>query len=226
MKYLILSTLALLFFFTGCIGDDIVDDYVPPAVKITNPVDTLAEGSTWQFEAKFTNNVGAEEDLPIEWSSSDLAVLTIDENGLATGVSKGPATVTAKATYQGATVEDSRQVIVDETTIVNPTTRSGEIKTTSSYALKGSFLISQEGNGIKITISDDYMASTALPGLYVYLGNNPNSIANAYEISMVHVFNGAHSYTVPGVGLNDYSYILYWCKPFNVKVGEGKINCV
>ncbi len=224
MNYLILPALSLLFFFTGCIGDDIVDDYVPPAVKITNPVDTLAEGSTWQFVAKFTNNIGAEEDLPVQWSSSNLPVLTIDENGLATAVSKGPATVTAEATYQGTTVEDSWQVIVDETTIVNPTTRSGEIKTTSSYALKGSFIITTEGNGIKITISDDYMASTALPGLYVYLGNNPNSIANAHEIGLVQVFNGAHSYTVPDVGLNDYSYILYWCKPFNVKVGEGKIN--
>lgn len=224
MKAFTFSILLMYFFFTGCIGDDIVDDYVPPAVRITNPVDTLAEGDSWQFVAKFTNNVGAEEDLPVQWSSNNPSVLTIDENGLATAVSKGPATITARANYQGTTVEDSQQVIVDETTVVKPTTRSGEIKTTSSYTLKGNFVISEEGNGIKITISDDYMASTALPGLYVYLGNNPNSIANAYEIGLVQVFNGAHSYTVPDVGLNNYAYILYWCKPFNVKVGEGKIN--
>ena len=27
-----------------------------------------------------------------------------------------------------------------------------------------------------------------------------------------------------GVGINDFQYLLYWCKPFNVKVGEGLIE--
>ncbi|MEM9549152.1 MAG: hypothetical protein AAGA77_24405, partial [Bacteroidota bacterium] len=63
-----------------------------------------------------------------------------------------------------------------------------------------------------------------LPGLYVYLTNNRNTTANALEIGAVEVFNGAHTYTVEDVGINDYKFLLYFCKPFNVKVGDGEIN--
>jgi hypothetical protein len=224
MKKFFLLFMGILTLFMACIGDDIVNDFVPPAVKIMNPLDTLGKDETWQFEAKFTNNVGVEEDLPLQWSSSDPAVLGISAGGLATGLAKGIAVVKVEATYEGTTVSDELSVVVDEETVVSPTTRSGEIKSTSSYLLKGSFVMEKEGNGVKISIADGYMASTALPGLYVYLGNNPNSISAALEIGKVNVFNGAHSYTVEGVGLNDYTHLLYWCKPFNVKVGEGKIE--
>ena len=71
---------------------------------------------------------------------------------------------------------------------------------------------------------DDYQASTSLPGLYVYLTNNPATANNAFEIGRVEIFNGAHSYRISGVGLNEYDYLLYWCKPFSVKVGDGEIR--
>ena len=215
---------AVLLTLAGCIGDDIVDDFVPPAMKITNPVDTLGLGETWQFEAMFTNNIGREEALPVIWSANKPDVLSMSAAGLATGVAKGTATVAAEVNYNGELVRAELEVVVAEETVVSPNSKSGDIKTTSSYELKGSFVITTEGNGIKISVADDYKASTALPGLYVYLGNNPNSIADALEISMVQIYSGAHSYLVEGVGLNDYSHILYWCKPFNVKVGEGEIK--
>ncbi|MCB0519046.1 MAG: Ig-like domain-containing protein [Lewinellaceae bacterium] len=219
--------LALPFLFNSCIGDDVVDDFVPPAVRITAPLDTLGVGKTWQFEAKFTNNIGAEEARPVAWSSSNLAVLGIDGTGLATGLSKGSAIVAAEVELgDGTTVKSERPVTVADSTVIPPVvmTLGGEIKSTSSYALKGSFEITESGSGILISIGSDYQASTALPGLYVYLGNNRSSIANAKELQQVAVFNGAHSYQVDGVGLNDYQYLLYWCKPFNVKVGEGEIK--
>ena len=59
---------------------------------------------------------------------------------------------------------------------------------------------------------------------YIYLGNNPKSIADAHEIGPVTVFQGAHFYDLPTIDLYDYNYILYWCKPFGVKVGEGQIK--
>jgi len=75
-----------------------------------------------------------------------------------------------------------------------------------------------------LDIAGNYEASTALPGLYVYLSNNPNSTSGSYEIGEVTVFNGAHSYTLPSsVDISDYKYILYWFKPFNVKVGDSTI---
>ena len=108
---------------------------------------------------------------------------------------------------------------------VNNNEQSGSIRTTSSYVLSGDFVIRDNGNGgITISFVDDYEASTALPGLYVYLTNNPNTTAGAKEVGKVRVFNGAHEYTVDDASLFTYSHLLYYCKPFNVKVGDGAIN--
>ena len=78
--------------------------------------------------------------------------------------------------------------------------------------------------GVVIDIDDTYVADAGLPGLYIYLSNNPNSIANALEIGEVTVFEGEHNYEVPNVELNEYNFLVYFCKPFNVKVGDGAID--
>ena len=90
--------------------------------------------------------------------------------------------------------------------------------------LEGGFTLSITETGLQLSLGEDYKASTTLPGLYVYLSNNNNTTSQAYEIGPVKVFTGSHSYDLPSsIGLMDYQYILYWCKPFNVKVGEAKI---
>jgi hypothetical protein len=115
-------------------------------------------------------------------------------------------------------------VTVGETTVVGPMDRGGSIRTTSSYLLEGDFTITAPTGNLQIDIAENYRASTALPGLYLYLSNNPNSTAGALEIGRVEVFSGAHGYTVPNVGIDEYAYLLYYCKPFNVKVGDGEIK--
>ena len=102
--------------------------------------------------------------------------------------------------------------------------RSGVIQTTSSYRLEGDFEIQQTDSDLLINIADNYRASSALPGLYIYLTNNPTTLSGALEISKVTIFSGAHQYTVPNVNINDYDYLLYYCKPFGVKVGDAKIE--
>jgi hypothetical protein len=209
----------------GCIGDDIIMDETPEAVRILNRLDTIAVGESYQFEAMFTNNIGVEEDRTIVWSSSDPVVLSITDSGLATALEKGMTVVSATVELEGKpAVTDQFTLIIDEETVVSNPTKMGVLKTTSSYNLKGSFTVEEINGKLTISLSDDYEASTALPGLYIYLGNNPSSISNALEIGAVTVFDGAHTYEVPGVGINDYKYLLYWCKPFGVKVGEGEIQ--
>ena len=125
-------------------------------------------------------------------------------------------------------IEETFDIMV-LSSVVNPPTpqeKSGTIATTSSYVLSGTFTLSElENSGdLRLSINDDYVADTALPGLYLYLTNNPSSIANALELGPVTVFNGAHQYTISDTGINDYSHLLYWCKPFTVKVGDGEIE--
>jgi uncharacterized protein YjdB len=215
------------FLMTGCIGDDIISDQVPEEVRIINPIDSLKIGDSYPFEASFFNNIGEEENRFILWSSSDTSILMVDQDGVAIGLALGEATLTATVDLEGSnSVSDQIPIIVNEdSTIVSITERTGMLQTTSSYTLQGSFVLKKEGDDLVLYLSDNYAASSSLPGLYLYLTNNANSVNGALEIGAVSVFNGAHSYEMPaGTELNDYNYLLYYCKPFSVKVGHGEFE--
>lgn len=221
---LYLLLLSPLFLFTACIKDDFVFDTVDPLLRIDQSVDTLALGTDFQFTALYLNNIGVAEDISILWQSSAPDIISINANGLATALQNGSATISAAFNDGDQLLEDAIEVHTGEATVMAANERSGRITTTSSYELSGDFTLSTEGNDLLLSIAENYRASTALPGLYVYLTNNPSTIANAYEIGAVETFSGAHTYSIPGLGLNDYNYVLYFCKPFNVKVGDGEIR--
>lgn len=229
MKKAILAAVGILSLFS-CIKTDLVNDRVDPKIFISNPLSSLKDGDTHQFEVNCFNYVGKEINNPdVSWSSSDESVLTITEDGLATGVNSGLATVTVTliTSEENLTITNNTEVDVSLKETEEMTVKfEGTIVTTSSYQLEGSYVLKVQDNGVlRLSLGDDYKASTSLPGLYIYLGNNPNSIADAYEIGAVTVFQGAHFYDLPeSIGLYDNSYILYWCKPFGVKVGEGQIQ--
>tara|TARA_B110000967_G_scaffold201935_1_gene239911 strand:- start:1313 stop:1597 length:285 start_codon:yes stop_codon:yes gene_type:complete len=89
MKKTILFAVCLLSIFS-CVKTDIVNDRVDPKLFISNPLSSLENGKTHQFEVVYFNYVGKEIDNPnVRWTSSDESVLTITEDGLATGVSFG-----------------------------------------------------------------------------------------------------------------------------------------
>ena len=66
------------------------------AVAVTLPADTLEVGDTLRLVAAATDANGhAVEEASFAWSSSDAAVVDVDESGLATAVAVGTAVVTA-----------------------------------------------------------------------------------------------------------------------------------
>ena len=138
-----------------------------------------------------------------------------------------PETETMSAnTGTTTSVADTSTTTIDNDLVETvPQHYQGTIKSTSGYKLTGSYEYSfNSSEQLSLNIAEDYEASSALPGLYIYLSNNPNSTAEAYEIGAVTVFKGKHSYTLPdSIKINDFKYILYWCKPFNVKVGDATI---
>lgn len=216
----------LMLFFSACIGDDLVYDEVEPEVRIMNPIDTLEINSTYQFEVTYFNNVGVEANLSSYiWESSAEEIITIDQNGLATAIKTGSAVISVTAQDDsGKQLRDEKPVVVGGSTVASSDSRTGSLKTTSSYLLKGDFSLEKITGGVKLSLNENYEASTALPGLYVYLTNNPNTIDNALEIGAVKIFKGAHSYDLSDVDLNQYSHVLYFCKPFRVKVGDGPFD--
>lgn len=224
MKWILPACAAVSVFTLGCIGDDIIDDAVEARVTITSKPDSLGLGDTHQFTARYYNNIGLIEPAEFNWNSSAADVLVIDVNGLATGISKGQSTVSASLVVEDQTLLDQTVVFVTDTTVVGtPGQRTGTLQSTSSYTLEGSFIMEVDGDNLLLSFDETYRASTALPGLYIYLSNNPVTTNGAYEIGEVEVFNGAHAYVIPGdeVALDEYALVLYYCKPFSVKVGEG-----
>ena len=79
--------------FTSCIKDDIINDFVEPTIRITTTPDTIILGSKFQFDFVYFNNVGQQEHINPIWTSSNESLLTIDQNGLATAIEKGAATI-------------------------------------------------------------------------------------------------------------------------------------
>lgn len=225
-----ISFICALFILNSCIGEDIIDDSVDETIRIDNPVVNLEVGETHQFEATYFNNVGQAVDAPIIWSSSDESIIEITQNGLATGIAEGLITISAAVIQDDVNVISNNELTVVEESIEDEEpiaiVKSGFIETTSSYTLEGEFVFEEilESNSVRLSFNDSYQASSNLPGLYLYLTNNPNSIADAYNAGPVSVFDGAHSYEFADVQINDFQYLLYWCEPFSVKVGEGTIN--
>jgi len=208
----------------SCIGDDYIDDYVDPEIRIFNAIDTIGINTSHQFEATYFNEVGGQVADAITWSSSAPEIISIQAGGLAEGLQLGSSTLTA---HVSSDLSKSFDVVVGgmTTEISSGTKRTGEIKTTSSYVLEGHFELEEANDIVTLNIFEDYKATSALPGLAAYLSNNPNSVSGAYEIGELSIFEGEHSFTLTeAVGLNDYKYLIYFCKPFNVKVGEGEIG--
>jgi len=200
-------------------------DTVEEQVSITTLIDSLQINDEFQLEARFTNNVGQPEDITISWLSLSPEIVQVNDAGLVTGLGMGTGQVMASVNLADKMVSDTVQFVVSESeTAVAELIITGEIKTTTFYDLEGSFELEQVEDDLVLTFEEDYTASSSLPGLYLYLTNNPNSIGNAREVAMVEVFSGAHSYTIEDVGLMEYEYLLYYCKPFGVKVGDGKIG--
>lgn len=225
-NYLYIFFLCAVGFSQGCIGDDIIFDTVDPVIRITNPIDTIAQDSQYVFEIEYFNNVGKKESVSNAiWSSSHPDIIDISASGVAKGLMPGSATIKVEvSTPEGAKIEDELLIVVGKNTvIVVEFERTGTAKSTSSYVCEGSFVLKEENAQLKLFFAEDYKASSNLPGLYIYLTNNPNTTNGAFEVGKVVVFSGAHEYDIPSsVQLNDYRYVLFYCKPFNVKVGDGE----
>lgn len=194
-------------------------------IIIINPIDNIRVSETHQYAVNYYNSLGELEETPFTWSSSNPTVATVNSSGLVRGISEGITIIKVRTTVNSLVLESSTTLEITENGPVE-NSKSGLIMTTSSYTLKGSFTLSKidDSNNLELYINSDYEASTSLPGLYIYLSNNPNSIGSAFEIGAVTTFSGAHTYTINNKGINDYSYVLYWCKPFGVKVGDGQIK--
>jgi len=116
-----LIALAFLFAFS-CIGEDIIDDFVEPALRITNPVTSFSSGTNYVFEVKYFDNVGDPvENVELIWESSNTDVLTINNKGEAIAKSPGDVTITVKVdTEEGLTVLNEYNITITSNVVTDP----------------------------------------------------------------------------------------------------------
>lgn len=220
MKYSYLL-IFLVFALQSCIGTDIVDDFVEAKVSIDNPISSLKVNATYQFEATYLNNIGVPESATFQWESTDQSILTIDSDGLAEGIKKGQAMIIVSANG----FSDSLALVVSDTTIGSINERIAALSTVSSYPLDGNVILKRIGGKTILEFDATFNTTSALPGLYVYLTNNVATINNALEVAKVAAFTGAQSYEIDeDISLTEYNYVLFYCKPFLVPVGNGELK--
>ncbi|WP_420581422.1 Ig-like domain-containing protein [Reichenbachiella sp.] len=217
--------LLIIVLSSSCVGTDVIDDFVPAKIEITNPIMSLKVGESYDLMYRYLNNVGLPENTEVRWESSEVSILEIDNTGALMALEKGQSEIKVVLVENDEVMDKITVEAADETMVVSSSDKSGTITTTSSYELSGDFSINNIAGGVEILIADNYVASEALPGLYVYLSNNPSTVSGALEIGEVTVFSGAHNYNVTqdDLTVDTYAYLLYFCKPFNVKVGHGEI---
>ncbi|HEX7964915.1 MAG TPA: Ig-like domain-containing protein [Gammaproteobacteria bacterium] len=120
----------------------------------------VSVGGTQQFIAVAKDSAGNTVSNPaLTWKSSDAAIATVDNHGLATGVAAGAASITASSVYLGTTyTSNAATLTVTLSAAVMGTVAVG-------HPLKGALVTIEDAQGrTAATLSDDngrYQLSTA-----------------------------------------------------------------
>ncbi|OEK02566.1 hypothetical protein BFP97_14000 [Roseivirga sp. 4D4] len=206
----------------GCIGTDIVEDIiVNQSVSISNRLETLAVGDSYQFEANFFDEMGEQATADITWSSNNEAVMSITASGLATGVSQGDVWISAMS----GVARDSVMVSVGPSTTFAAAERTGSFVGLRDYNVSGNFTLTEDGDNLVLTFASNFMASRG-PGLFVYLSNNSTRVNGGVEMGQLMQNSGAQTYTIAltEAQLDTYNHVLIYCKPFGVAFGTGQFD--
>ena len=85
--------LLLIFVLQGCVEEDVLQDRIDERLIIDNPVSALAPLGTHQLRVRFFDNVGAEGQLAVEYSSSNTDIARISNSGLIEALTQGQTTI-------------------------------------------------------------------------------------------------------------------------------------
>lgn len=191
-------------------------------VVITAQQTVLETGASTQLAATAYN--ASNQALPmstVNWTSSDSGVLSIDANGVVTGLNVGMASITAR-------VDNVNSLpLVIQVTPVGGISRTGTFSGNMGYSVSGTATLKQSGSSLTLELGADFQASSG-PQLGVYLAKSASgslNTQNSLKLSNLLGNSGLQSYDVPaGVDLNEYDYVVIYCIPFTVRFGTAQLN--
>jgi hypothetical protein len=175
----------------------------PSAISISDDgtITTLSPGNVM---VKVTTQGLQGETISTELHFTITPLFIADDQTTTTETTTPTSETTTSTTDSSTSTTNNGIVVMDQFF-------EGQVRSTSSYLLRGNFRYEYNGEHIILSFDGSYRADRALPGLYVYLTNNPNTPMGGYEIGRVAVFEGEHQYSIPSsIALKDYKYILYW----------------
>jgi len=192
------------------------DSTAPASIDITADTNQIAKGEELQFTA-IVRNINGDElaDETVLWNSSDIGILTIDQDGLTEGIEIGSADITATS---GNVVSNVFNVLVSQAVV---TSRTGSFRNENGYRVSGSVeLRKTTTNSLELSFTN--FSSQSGPDLAIYLGNNTSS---GVEIEKLNQLSGNFTVNVPStIKIDDYDYVLIWCKAVNAAFGSALLN--
>ncbi|WP_020533919.1 DM13 domain-containing protein [Flexithrix dorotheae] len=202
MPRLTLQFLLLLSVFTSCIGIDYLDDPIDERLRkleVTPETAAIMSGETFSFSAVYYNNRGIETDTILNWTSSNPAIATVDNNGKATAISQGQVTITAFAgDFESnkallTVVGNSNEIATIE--ISSPSTTVA-INSTLQFSAEAKNINDQEitGKSFVWTSSDESIATIDANGLLTGKDNgdvNISAMADGVSSNVIKVSIGS-----------------------------------
>ncbi|NJO03110.1 MAG: hypothetical protein HC880_16800 [Bacteroidia bacterium] len=183
----------------------------------------LIPGDTTQFIGIFRDSNGQiQNNVSITWTSSNSAVLSINQNGVATALIAGSAEVTASA--QGTNSNPFMVVVQAEPTTA--ASRSGTFQGLNGYRAEGTATLREVlgSNNLSLEFASNFRTSNG-PGLFVYLSNSATSVNGGVELVALKSTSGTQTYEIPNnVSLNSYNFVVIFCRPFRVSFGAAELK--
>lgn len=223
-------TVLFLVLLSSCIGTDIIPDFVEARVQIDQDITALQLNTMHQFKANFTNEVGEVVEGDILWASTNPSVMSIEATtGWATALAEGTTDIIASLDNGELSLADTISIQVGSETVAASNERTGTLQGNAGYTLNGDMKLIDNGDGtLTLSFGENFSFSGA-PDPYIYLSNSRNNINNAVEIHFLSSRNqdisGAFEINnITGVTLNQYTHVVFWCRAFSVRLGDGTFD--
>ncbi|MFT5596446.1 MAG: hypothetical protein ACI9O2_000826 [Flammeovirgaceae bacterium] len=161
------------------------------------------------------------EGLEVQYTSLDPAYLSVNEDGLATGIANGFGRIIA--TVDGI---QSNTLGIQ----VGQTSRTGTFTGANGYDASGATELFLADNGdLMLKLEDDFDTDFAL-GTFIYLSNSTQgSVTRNEGIEIQEVSSGgAYLFNVsaidPTVSIDDFNYVIVLCKPATITFGYAQLD--
>ncbi|MCZ4408920.1 Ig-like domain-containing protein [Cryomorphaceae bacterium 1068] len=192
-------------------------------VSVSSPVgNQISIGQEVTLSVQVLNVLGDPiEGLEIEYTALDQEILSVNQNGVATGVANGFGRIIA--TVEGV---QSNTLGIQ----VGQTSRTGTFSGANGYDAEGSTELFLADNGdLMLRLEDNFDTDFAL-GTFIYLSNSTSgSVTRNEGLEIQEVSSGgAYLFNVssidPTVTIDDFNYVIVLCKPATITFGYAQLN--